>query len=126
MPACVASIFCLKKENNLKRPNVLNESVCISLAVVQNTAFFGIVWKFVIKCLWNARNILEYTTQMGLLAVKDRKNHITRDFMSLQRYGAVYLKNEKLWPFCRMFPDLPIKTSDAYMPESQAAVEFAW
>lgn len=106
---CLCGIHFLSGEGKQsKRANLLNERVCISLAVVQNTAFSGIPWKFLIKSLWNARNMMEYTTQMGIIAVKDRKNHITIDFMSPQRYGAVYLKNEKLWPFCRMFPDLPI------------------
>ena len=33
---------------------------------------------------------MEYTTHMGLIAVKDGKNQITIDSMSLQQYGAVY------------------------------------
>lgn len=47
-------------------------------------AFSGIVWKFVRK----------YTNQMGLIAVKYGENDTKIDFVSLQRYGAVYLKKE--------------------------------
>lgn len=90
MPACVAAIFCLEKENNQKE-QMFESSASAYVWLWYKTAFSGIVWEFVIKCSWNGRKMMECSTQVGLVAVKDNKSHITTDSTSPHRRGAVYL-----------------------------------
>lgn len=95
MAACVASIFCLEKENNQKA-NLLNERVCISLAVVQNTAFSGIPWKRDKELVKRQKYDGIHHSDGDYCCKRQEKPHYNRFYVSSKIWGSIFKKRKAL------------------------------